>query len=86
MSLCTEGLHEVLGFERVNVLMADPERKNLHFLLATGSEGFNVEGVTLPLDYRIGIINKCFTEQKFFLIDDMGKCPQDYYLQAPYVR
>ena len=84
MSLCTEGLHDVLGFERVNVLMADPERKKLHFLLATGSEGFDVAGVTLPLDHRIGIINKCFTEQKLFLIDDMGKCPQDYYLQAPY--
>jgi methyl-accepting chemotaxis protein len=84
MSLCAEGLHEVLGFERVNVLMADPECKNLHFLLATGSEGFSVEGVTLPLDQRIGVIYKCFSEQKFYLIDDIGKCPQDYYLQAPY--
>ncbi len=84
MSLCAEGLHEVLGFERVNVLMADPERKNLHFLLATGSEGFEAEGVTLPLDQRTGVINKCFSEQKFYLIDDIGKCPQDYYLQSPY--
>ncbi len=84
MTLCTEGLHEVLGFERVNVLMADPERKNLHFLLATGSEGFDVEGVTLPLDQRAGVINKCFSEQKFYLIDDIGKCPKDYYLQSPY--
>jgi len=84
MKLCTEGLHEVLGFERVNVLMADPERKTLHFLLATGSEGFDVRGVSLPLDQRIGIIYKCFAEQKFYLIDDIGKCPQDYYLQSPY--
>jgi len=84
MRLCTEGLHEVLGFERVNVLMADPERKNLHFLFATGSEGFAVEGVTLPLDHRAGVIYKCFDKQKFYLIDDIGKCPQDYYLQSPY--
>lgn len=84
MSLCAEGLHDVLGFERVNVLLADPERKNLRFLLATGSEDFDVENVLLPLDDRIGVIHKCFTEQKFFSIDDIGKCPKDYYLQSPY--
>jgi methyl-accepting chemotaxis protein len=84
MDLCAEGLHDVLGFERVNILMTDPERKNLHFLLATGSEGFNVAEVTLPLDHRIGVIHKCFAEQKLYLIDDIGKCPQDYYLQSPY--
>jgi len=84
LTLCAEGLHDVLGFERVNILMADAERKTLHFLMATGSEDFDPDGVTLPLDYRIGIINKCFTEKKLYLIDDIGKCPQDYYLHSPY--
>jgi len=86
LKLCAEGLHDVLGFERVNILMADKERKGLHFLLATGSEDFNPEGVVLPLDQRIGVIHKCFREQKLFLVDDMSKCPQDYYLQPPYDR
>ncbi|HOP40270.1 MAG TPA: GAF domain-containing protein, partial [Geobacteraceae bacterium] len=84
VNLCAEGLHDVLGFERVNILLADPERKNLHFLLATGSEDFDTEGVILPLDERIGVIYKCFAEQKFYSIDDIGKCPKDYYLRSPY--
>ncbi|MDD2319671.1 MAG: methyl-accepting chemotaxis protein [Geobacteraceae bacterium] len=84
MSLCAEGLHDVLGFERVNILMADPERAHLHFLLATGSEGFDLNEAILPLDHRIGVIHKCFSEQKLYLIDDIGKCSPDYYLQSPY--
>lgn len=84
MALCAEGLHDVLGFERVNILMADSERTTLNFLLATGSEDFDPSGVVLPLDYRIGVIYKSFAEQKLYLVDDIGKCPQDYYLHAPY--
>ncbi|MEA5112838.1 MAG: methyl-accepting chemotaxis protein [Geobacteraceae bacterium] len=86
LRLCAEGLHDVLGFERVNILMADKEMKFLHFLIATGSDDFNPEGVVLPLDQRIGVIHKCFSEQKLYLVDDMAKCSQDYYLQPPYDR
>ena len=56
ISLCAQGLHDVLGFERVNILMADSERKKLHFLVADGSPGFEPDEVSLPLDNRIGII------------------------------
>ncbi len=86
LRLCAEGLHDVLGFERVNILLADKDRKNLRFLMATGSDDFDPHSVVLPLDQRIGVINKCFAEQKLYLVDDMGKCPQDYYLQPPYDR
>lgn len=86
LRLCAEGLHDVLGFERVNILMADKESKSLHFLIATGSDDFDPEGVDLPLDQRTGVIYKCFSEQKLYLVDDMSKCPQDYYLQPPYDR
>ena len=32
LTLCAEGLHDILGYERVNLLMADEERKGLHFV------------------------------------------------------
>ncbi len=38
--LCAEGLHEVLGYERVNILMAE-EGKRLRFFAAVGTEGFD---------------------------------------------
>jgi methyl-accepting chemotaxis protein len=84
LSLCAEGLHEVLGYERVNILMADDKRTSLYFAIANGSEKFDAADVTLPLDNRIGVIYKCFAEQRRFLIDDIAKCPTDYYLQPPY--
>lgn len=84
LALCTEGLQDILGFERVNILMADAERKALHFRVATGSDGFSSDQISLPLDQRIGVIFKSFSEQKLYMVDDIGNCPRDYYLQPPY--
>lgn len=84
LSLCAEGLHDVLGYERVNILMADPKNNCLRFALATGSEDFDTSAVSLPLDSRSGVIYKCFAEKKRYLIDDISKCPPDYYLKPPY--
>src|SRR6266568_2809866 len=84
LSLCAEGLHEILGYERVNILMADNDRTLLYFVAATGSEGFNPAGVTLPLDGRTGVIHKCFAEQKLFLIEDIGQYPVSFHVQPPF--
>ncbi len=84
LSLCAEGLHDVLGYERVNILMADTTGNCLRFAVVTGSEGFDPSGVALPLDSRIGVIHKCFAEKKRYLVDDISKCPSDYYLKPPY--
>ena len=58
LALCVEGLHDVLGYERVNVLLADPERKQLHFAVTAGNEAPVGSEVTLPLDARSGVIYK----------------------------
>ncbi len=84
LSLCAEGLHEILGYERVNILMADSGRANLYFVAATGSEGFNPKGVTIPLDERGGVIYKSFAEQKLYLIEDIGKYPDSFHVQPPF--
>ncbi len=84
LSLCAEGLHEILGYERVNILMADNDRTHLYFVAATGSEGFNPAGVTLPLDGRTGVIHKCFAEQKLYLIEDIGQYPATFHVQPPF--
>lgn len=81
--LCAEGLHEVLGYERVNVLMEDGN-KHLRFVTTAGTEGYDASGVTLPLNASIGVIYKSFSERKVFLIDDISRFPDDYNLKAPY--
>jgi methyl-accepting chemotaxis protein len=84
LALCAEGLHDILGYERVNILFADDHRKSLRFVAATGSEDFDINGVVLPLDERCGVIYKCFAEKKLFLIDDISKYPPEFHVQAPY--
>ena len=84
LELCAEGLHDILGYERVNILMASEDRRSLHFVTATGTDGFDPKGVMLPLDSRSGVIYKCFAEQKLYLIDDISKYPYDFNLQPPY--
>lgn len=84
LSLSAEGLHDILGYERVNILMADDDQQNLRFVAVTGSEGFNPAGVTLPLDERSGVINMCFQEQKLYFIEDISNHPPSYQVQPPF--
>ncbi|AJE03320.1 methyl-accepting chemotaxis protein [Geobacter pickeringii] len=84
LRLCADGLHDVLGYERVNILMADEARTSLSFVASIGTAGFNPSGVTLPLDLRSGVIFKCFNDRQLFMIDDIGVYPSDFKLQPPY--
>ena len=84
LQLCAEGLHEILGYERVNILMASEDRRTLHFITATGTEDFDPKGVTIPMDSRSGVIYKCLAEKKHYLIDDISRYDYDYNLQPPY--
>lgn len=81
--LCAEGLHDVLGYERVNIMMAEGG-KTLRFVTTIGTDRFDTRGVVLPLDPSIGVIYKCFSERKVYLIDDMSHYPTDYQLQPPH--
>ncbi|NTV48885.1 MAG: GAF domain-containing protein [Geobacteraceae bacterium] len=81
--LCAEGLHDVLGYERVNILMAE-DGKRLRFFAAVGTEGFDPSHVVMPIDSSIGVIAKCINEGKVYLIDDISRYPEDYHLQPPH--
>ncbi len=83
LQLCAEGLHDVLGYERVNIMMTEGTDK-LRFVVAHGTPSFDVESIRMPLDERIGVVYKCLADKKVYLIEDISKYPQDYHLQAPY--
>lgn len=81
--LCAEGLHGVLGYERVNILMRQDD-KTLRFVTTAGTDNFDPNSVRMPLDPSIGVIYKCFIDKKVFLIDDISHYPEDYHLQPPF--
>ncbi len=84
LMLCAEGLHDVLGYERVNVLMTTHDGEHLRFVTTAGTESFNVKDTRLPLDNRIGVIYKCFSEKKVYLIENIANYTPDYHLQPPF--
>ncbi|MDD2540953.1 MAG: methyl-accepting chemotaxis protein [Desulfuromonadaceae bacterium] len=81
--LCSEGLHDILGYERVNILMAE-DGKQLRFFAAIGTENFNPSDVVMPIDSSIGVIAKCFNDRKVYLIDDISRYPEDFHLKPPH--
>ncbi len=81
--LSAEGLHEVLGYERINILMTQ-NGKDLRFVTTAGTDGFDVDSVTMPIDERIGVIYKCISEKRVYLVDDITRYSPDYHLQPPY--
>jgi methyl-accepting chemotaxis protein len=84
LALCAEGLHDILGYERVNILMADADRTALRFVAATGSAGFDLAANSLPLDNRIGVLWKCIAERKLYFVEDINRYSSDYHLQSPF--
>ena len=82
LSLCAEGLHKILGYERVNIMEVDEPRENLRFVISTGAEE-DVTGQKIPLDDRSGVIYKCFAEKKLFFVDDIAKFPVEFHLKPP---
>ena len=53
LRLTADGLHEVIGFDRVNVLMVDEERKHLSFAACRGETLSDADASgKLPLDVR----------------------------------
>jgi methyl-accepting chemotaxis protein len=81
--LSAEGLHEVLGYERVNILMTQ-DGKELRFVTAAGTEGFDVNSVSMPIDESIGVIYKCLSEKRVYLVDDISRYSPDYHLKSPF--
>lgn len=83
LALCAEGLHEILGYERVNILLSDDAKENLRFVISTASDE-DARNLTIPLDDRSGIIYKCFAEKKLYIVDDISKYPEEFHLKPPY--
>ncbi|MDY0299952.1 MAG: methyl-accepting chemotaxis protein [Trichlorobacter sp.] len=82
--LCAEGLHNVLGYERVNILMLAQNGQILRFVTTSGSDVETLQNKTLPLDQSIGVIYKSVMEKKPYLIDDITRYGTDYHLQPPH--
>jgi methyl-accepting chemotaxis protein len=84
LRLTADGLHEVIGFDRVNVLMVNEEEQKLFFAASRGANLDETEVKSkFPLDERAGCLFKAITDRQVMLIDDITKMPEEYHLLPP---
>ncbi|MBE0597246.1 MAG: GAF domain-containing protein, partial [Desulfuromonadales bacterium] len=83
LCLAADGLHDILGYDRVNILMVNAPRQMMEFVASRGTGNDDVRGLTLPLDGRAGALHKVVENKQVLLVKDIERLPEDYHLQAP---
>ena len=83
VDLAADGLHDILGYDRVNILMVNKERNSLEFMASRGSGQDNVSGLTIPLDERGGALFLTVRDKRLQLIDDITRYPEEFHLKPP---
>lgn len=81
--LAADGLHDILGYDRVNILMVNKERGCLEFMASRGTGQDNVSGLTVPLDERGGALFLTVRDKRLQLVDDITRYPEEFHLKPP---
>ncbi len=83
LRLAANSLHEILRYDRVNLLMLNAARTEIEFIASASDDNDNVNGLVLPFDERAGTIFKAISENRYFLVDDVRTLDPKYHLQPP---
>ncbi len=83
LRLSADGLHDVIGFDRVNILMLSEDRQQLFFSVCRGANLDDDINIKLPFDERAGCLYKSVADRQVMLIDDIAKMPEEYHLHPP---
>ena len=81
--LTADGLHDILTYDRVNILMVNRAKKVIEFAASRGSGDDQVTGITLPLDGRAGALFKAIESRQVILVQDSTRLADEYHLKPP---
>lgn len=82
LDLTGHGLHDVMDFDRVNILHVDRDQQLLRLAVSLGC-GDVPNATSLPLDERAGVIYKAVAEKRHYLVDDISLMPPEFKLKSP---
>jgi len=85
MKLSADGLHEVLGYDRVNIFLVEQQGTILRLVASrgTGQGAAGTPDCQLPVDSRAGALYKSVSEKHSILVDDIARMPAEYQLKPP---
>ena len=83
LKLAGDGLHDIMGYDRVNVLMVNRDSQCFDFVVSRGFEGELASDVQLPLDRRAGALYLSYAENRPLLVENVTHMDDSYRLQPP---
>ncbi|MEK7205760.1 MAG: GAF domain-containing protein, partial [candidate division NC10 bacterium] len=83
MDLILKGAQTVLGFDRMNILLASPDGTRLTAVASLGTEE-PPEAIAVPVGPEGGGIAKAFLERRDIVWDGAGAVPEEWRLAHPY--
>jgi methyl-accepting chemotaxis protein len=82
--LCADGIHDILDFDRVNVFLANKEKKMLECVETRGNMDEPIENIQVPMNEAGGIIWLTLRNDKPYVIKDTSEMKPEYRLHSPY--
>ncbi len=81
-----DATQQVLGLDRINVLVLTQDKEKLRLITSVGSQEGEGEpqDVILPITPAIGSFYKAFTELEPIFFDGSGELPDDLRMEEPY--
>jgi PAS domain S-box-containing protein len=83
LDLILKGAQTVLGFDRMNVLLADPEGNRLTAVASLGTDE-SLKEIAVPVGPEGGGIARAFLERRDIVWDGSGPVPEEWRLAHPY--
>jgi PAS domain S-box-containing protein len=83
LDLILKGAQTVLGFDRMNILLADPKGKRLTAVASLGTDE-PLEQISVPVGPEGGGIVTAFRERRDIVWDGSGPVPEEWRLASPY--
>ena len=83
LDLAAEGLHRILGYDRVNVFMVNAARDALDWVACRGSDGEPGQFPAIPLDKRAGALFRAVDQGRIIQVDNVSMMAPEYRLEPP---
>lgn len=75
--------YEILGFDRVNILLVNEEKGIIYCVVTYGTKD-PIEKIWVPLSNEGGLLYRAIQDNKTYLVKDINDYPDDFHLHPPY--
>ncbi|MDO3379600.1 methyl-accepting chemotaxis protein [Geoalkalibacter halelectricus] len=83
LRLAAEGLHNILGYDRVNIFMVNSARDGLDWVACRGGDAVPSQLPAIALDRRAGALYQAFNDGRTILVENVRDMAPEYRMEPP---